>query len=61
VRASKKEPFDIFSLTAGVAGFVNLRDKSFSLTPELAHTGIDNTQGIPEKFAAHARIGALME
>ena len=44
VRATKKEPFDIVYLTAGMISIINLRDDSFSFTPELVYTGIKNTE-----------------
>jgi hypothetical protein len=44
LRASKKEPFDIVYLTLGFNSIVNLRDNSFSFTPELVYTGTENTE-----------------
>ena len=44
VRASRKEPINIVYLTAGIVSIVNLRDGSFSFTPELVYTGIHNTE-----------------
>ena len=44
LRATRKEPFDIVYLTAGFTSIVNLRDESYSLTPELIYTGIENTE-----------------
>jgi hypothetical protein len=44
LRATMKEPFDIVYLTAGFTSILNLRDESFSLTPELAYTGIENSE-----------------
>lgn len=42
VRLSQKEPFDILYLTPALTGMMNLRDVSFSLTPELLYTGFTN-------------------
>jgi hypothetical protein len=39
---SQKEPFDFLYFTPSVISIVNLRDRSFSLTPELLYTGITN-------------------
>jgi hypothetical protein len=44
LRATRKEPFDIVYLTAGLTSIVNLHDDSFSFTPELIYTGIDNSE-----------------
>lgn len=44
LRASHKEPFGILYLTPAVACVVNLVDGSFSLSPELAYTGITNLE-----------------
>ncbi len=44
VRVSGKEPFDWLYLTPALTAIVNLRDHSFSLTPELSYTGIDNLE-----------------
>jgi len=42
VRLSQKEPFDILYFTPALMGMMNLRDGSFSLTPELLYTGFTN-------------------
>ncbi len=42
VRASQKEPFDILYFTPAVTAIFNLDDKSYSIAPELAYTGITN-------------------
>lgn len=44
LRASQKEPFGILYLTPAVTGVVNLMDGSFSLSPEIAYTGITNLE-----------------
>jgi len=41
-RLSQKEPFDILYFTPAITGMMNLRDGSFSLTPELLYTGFTN-------------------
>jgi hypothetical protein len=42
LRISQKEPFDILYFTPAVTTIVNLNDRSFTLSPELAYTGITN-------------------
>jgi len=42
LRLSQKEPFDILYFTPSLTTIMNLHDRSFSLTPELAYTGITN-------------------
>ena len=44
IRASRNEFMDIVYLTAGFASIINLRDQSFSLTPELIYAGIENQE-----------------
>lgn len=44
LRVSGKEPFDWLYVTPALTAIVNLRDHSFSLTPELSYTGIDNLE-----------------
>ena len=44
LRISQKEPFDILYFTPAVTGILNLKDHSFSLTPELLYTGITNLE-----------------
>jgi hypothetical protein len=44
VRASQKEPFDILYFTPAVTAIINLDDHSYSVTPELAYTGITNLE-----------------
>lgn len=42
LRFSQKEPFDILYFTPAFTTIVNLDDRSYSLTPEIAYTGITN-------------------
>lgn len=42
LRASQKEPFDILYFTPAVTAIFNLDDRSYSLAPELAYTGVTN-------------------
>jgi hypothetical protein len=42
LRVSQKEPFDILYFTPALTTIVNLNDSSFSITPEVAYTGITN-------------------
>ena len=42
LRVSQKEPFDILYFTPALTAIVNLNDSSFSISPELAYTGITN-------------------
>lgn len=44
LRVSGKEPFDWLYLAPALTAIVNLRDHSFSLTPEVSYTGIDNLE-----------------
>lgn len=44
LQASQKEPFGILYLTPAAAGVVNLADGSFSLSPEIAYTGVTNLE-----------------
>ena len=44
LRVSQKEPFDILYFTPAITGIMNLRDRSFSVTPELLYTGITNLE-----------------
>ncbi len=44
LRVSGKEPFDWLYVAPALTAIVNLRDHSFSLTPELSYTGIDNVE-----------------
>jgi hypothetical protein len=44
LRISQKEPFDILYFTPAITGIVNLKDRSFSMTPELLYTGITNLE-----------------
>jgi len=41
-RLSQKEPFDLLYFTPSLTWMVNLADRSYSLTPELAYTGFTN-------------------
>ncbi len=40
--SSQKEPFDILYFTPALTTILNLNDRSFTLSPELAYTGITN-------------------
>jgi len=42
LRASRKEPFDILYFTPAVTWIFNVNDRSYSLTPEILYTGIEN-------------------
>jgi len=42
LRVSQKEPFDILYFTPALTTILNLNDRSFSLSPEIAYTGITN-------------------
>jgi len=44
IRASKNEIMDIVYLTAGLTSIINLRDRSFSMTPELIYAGVENQE-----------------
>jgi hypothetical protein len=44
LRISQLEPFDILYFTPAITWIVNLKDQSFSLTPELLYTGITNLE-----------------
>jgi hypothetical protein len=44
LRISQKEPFDILYFTPAITWIVNLKDQSFSMTPELLYTGITNLE-----------------
>lgn len=44
LRASIKDPFDVLYLTPAISAIVNLDDHGFTLTPELAYTGITNLE-----------------
>lgn len=44
LRVSQKEPFDILYFTPSVTWIFNIKDKSFSLSPELLYTGITNLE-----------------
>jgi hypothetical protein len=43
-RASNKEPFDILYFIPSITSIINLDDRSYSLTPELLYTGIDDLE-----------------
>jgi hypothetical protein len=43
-RISQKEPFDILYFTPAITWIINLKDQSFSLTPELLYTGVTNLE-----------------
>jgi len=42
LRILQKEPFDILYFTPALTTILNLNDRSFSLSPEIAYTGITN-------------------
>jgi hypothetical protein len=44
LRISQKEPFDILYFTPAITWIMNLKDQSFSMTPELLYTGITNLE-----------------
>jgi hypothetical protein len=44
LRVSRKEPFDILYFTPSITGILNIRDKSFSLSPEFLYAGITNLE-----------------
>ncbi len=44
LRISQKEPFDILYFTPAVTCILNLKDQSFTVTPELLYTGITNLE-----------------
>jgi hypothetical protein len=44
LRISQKEPFDILYFTPAITGIMNLKDQSFTLTPEFLYTGITNLE-----------------
>ena len=42
--AAIKEPYDFVYLNMGINSIVNLHDQSYSITPELIYTGLNNTE-----------------
>jgi len=44
LRASQKEPFDILYLTPALTAIVSANDGSYTITPELLYTGINNVE-----------------
>jgi hypothetical protein len=44
LRVSQQEPFDILYFTPALIGIYNLRDRSFSITPELLYSPITNLE-----------------
>ena len=44
LRVSQKDPFDILYWTPAVTAIVNAEDRSYSLSPEIAYTGITNLE-----------------
>jgi hypothetical protein len=42
LRISQKEPFDILYFTPALTTILNLNDRSFTVSPEMAYTGITN-------------------
>ena len=55
LRVTQKDPFDILYLTPAVTAIVNLQDSSYSVTPELAYTGITNLELRLRFFYLHGR------
>ncbi len=43
-RISQKEPFEMLYFTPALTWIFNLHDNSFSLSPEIAYTGITNLE-----------------
>lgn len=62
LRISGKEPFDWLYVAPALTAIVNLRDHSFSLTPEVTYTGIDNLElrarWVRLRGSAHSEFGA---
>ena len=44
LRVSQKDPFDFLYWTPAVTSIVNLADRSFSISPEIAYTGFTNVE-----------------
>lgn len=44
LRISGKEPFDWLYVAPAITAIVNLRDHSYTLTPEISYTGVDNVE-----------------
>jgi len=44
LRINQKEPFDILYLTPGLTLIYNLHDKSYSFSPDIVYTGVDNLE-----------------
>jgi len=44
LRLTQKEPFNILYFTPALTWMINLKDRSYSLTPELLYTGITNME-----------------
>ena len=44
LRTIQKEPFDILYFTPAISWIFNIRDRSFSLSPEFLYTGITNLE-----------------
>jgi hypothetical protein len=44
LRLSQKDPFDILYWTPALTAIVNAEDRSYSLSPEIAYTGITNLE-----------------
>ncbi|MHB8828630.1 MAG: hypothetical protein ACYC6Q_03740 [Syntrophales bacterium] len=42
LRVSQKEPFDLLYVTPAMTAILNLNDRSYTLSPEVAYTGITN-------------------
>ncbi|MGB9700089.1 MAG: hypothetical protein ACPL5I_11965 [Thermodesulfobacteriota bacterium] len=55
LRISQKEPFDILYFTPALTTILNLRDLSFSLSPEISYTAIKNLE---LRLKAYFLIGA---
>lgn len=44
ISAAKKEPFDFVYFNLALNSIINLHDQSYSLTPELSYTGLNNSE-----------------
>lgn len=55
LRISQKEPFDILYFTPALTTILNLRDLSFSISPEISYTAITN---LDLRLKAYILIGA---
>jgi hypothetical protein len=53
LRVSQKEPFDILYFTPAITLIANLKDRSFSVAPEVVYTGITNVELRVRAFFLH--------